>query len=326
MVENSTKKTEKKPHGILLIHGLMSSPVGMSSLNTYFEKKGYLVRSVLLPGHGTQPSNLLDVSYHDWLNMCRSSIKALREEVEHVTVIAFSAGTTLAIYLTLTEKNMGIDSLVLFAPALTLNNPLRPFIPFLYKLRNFSSKINWPILKQEDDYAKYQSLPINAVYQITTLMKLIDNIQYSINIPIYMVSSESDETVSHEKALQFFLKQKNPLNRGIIYTPNVRQFQKTHKNINSLTVRSSYYPEQNILDFSHTALAISPEHPHYGKQGDFFDFSHYAPKEHEKLKHKPLHYGAISRKNLKKHYIQRLSYNPDFDYLANDIDSFLKSL
>lgn len=306
-------------HGILLVHGLSSSPVAMASLQNYFGKQGYLTRSILLPGHGTRPGDLLDVTYQDWLEACRFGIKTLREDVEYVTVVGFSAGTAIATYLSLTENS--IDSLVLFAPAVSLKNPLIPLVPLLYSMRHYSSKANWPILQKETDYAKYQSLPINAVYQITTLINLINRLQKKLTIPIYLVSTADDETISHEKAVNFFLQQPHPLNRGIIYSRESQQ-----ENLSSLVYRQSCYSHENILDFSHVSLAIGPDHFHYGKNTDFADFTHY--RNSKKLKKKPSHIpvqrASISSKNLKNHYVQRLSFNPDFDYLIADIDRFLK--
>lgn len=309
-------------HGILLIHGMNSSPSGMSSLLSYYGERGYLVRSLLLPGHGTRPGDLLDVTYQDWLKACRFAIHSLKQEVEHVSVIAFSAGTALAIYLALTEKLM--DSLVIFSPALSLKTPFSSQLAAtLYPLRNLHQIFNWPILKQEKDYAKYQSMPLNAVYQITRVMKLIHRIQHPLTIPLYMISTTDDETISHQKAVDFFARQTHPFNRGIIYTnpPILGTPPSLHP---ALTLRNSYYPKQRILDFSHTALAIAPDHPHYGKNGDYADFIHYNEKQLQNIKKADLYYGSTSSKNLKKHAIQRLSYNPDFDFLAADIDVFLK--
>lgn len=316
------RPTSDARHGILLIHGMNSSPSGMSSLLSYYGERGYLVRSLLLPGHGTRPGDLLDVTYHDWLKACRFGIQSLKKEVEHVSVIAFSAGTALALYLALTETL--IDSLVICAPALSLKNPFSsPLAASLYPLRNLSPIFNWPILKEEKDYAKYQSMSLNPVYQITRVMKLIQQISHPLTIPLYMVSTTDDETISYHKAIHFFAKQTHPLNRGIIYT-NMDIPGKNHPTHPALILRNSYYPKQRILDFSHTALAISPDHPHYGKEGDYADFIHYNTKQLQNINKAELYYGSTSSQNLKKHAIQRLSYNPDFDFLAADIDAFLK--
>lgn len=307
----------EKSSGILLIHGLLSSPEGMSSLREYFEKQGYIVHSLLLPGHGTCPEDLQNVTYLDWLDACRKGIQILREKVSYVTVVAFSASTTMALYLALTENT--IDSLVLIAPALALTNPLCPIVPFLYSIRHWCTKINWPVIKKEDDWAKYQSIPINAIYQITQLMKQVNYLLKlkALSIPVYMVSTEDDETISHQKALKFFASQANPLNGGIIYA-----HQKPKNLPASLVYRTSVYPDEKILDFSHPALAISPAHPHYGRDGDYADFAHYS--EANINTNKDVYQGALSRQNLRKYYMKRLSYNPDFEYLTSGIAAFLQ--
>ena len=93
--------------------------------------------------------------------------------------------------------------------------------------------------------------------------------------------------------------------------------------------RTSCYPEHNILDFSHTCLAISPQHPHYGTDGQFNE-----PQACEVLwsrlweRHKtkkPFRLGALSRYNARHYRIQRLRYNPDFNSMMQLIDKFIST-
>ncbi len=53
--------------GILLIHGLTASPYMMEDLARFFHARCFLVRAILLPGHGTRPGDLLDIHYQDWI-------------------------------------------------------------------------------------------------------------------------------------------------------------------------------------------------------------------------------------------------------------------
>ncbi len=57
-----------KPYrrGILLTHGLTDSPYFMRHLANFFAEQGFLVLAILLPGHGTQPGDLLDVDWREW--------------------------------------------------------------------------------------------------------------------------------------------------------------------------------------------------------------------------------------------------------------------
>ncbi|MFA5372387.1 MAG: hypothetical protein WC298_10505, partial [Sideroxydans sp.] len=52
--------------GVLLTHGLSDSPYHMRHLAAFYQRNGFRVMAVLLPGHGTQPGDLLDVCWQVW--------------------------------------------------------------------------------------------------------------------------------------------------------------------------------------------------------------------------------------------------------------------
>ncbi|MEK9627804.1 MAG: hypothetical protein VW455_02155 [Nitrospinota bacterium] len=49
--------------GVLLIHGLTDSPFLMRDIGERFRENCFWVRSILLPGHGTLPGDLLHIDY-----------------------------------------------------------------------------------------------------------------------------------------------------------------------------------------------------------------------------------------------------------------------
>jgi predicted alpha/beta-fold hydrolase len=51
---------------VLLVHGLSDSPYSMRGLAETFLAQGYYVLALRMPGHGTVPAGLLDVSWEDW--------------------------------------------------------------------------------------------------------------------------------------------------------------------------------------------------------------------------------------------------------------------
>ena len=51
---------------VLLVHGLSDSPYSMRALAQTFVAQGYHVVALRLPGHGTVPAGLVDVSWEDW--------------------------------------------------------------------------------------------------------------------------------------------------------------------------------------------------------------------------------------------------------------------
>ena len=85
--------------GILLIHGLTDTPFLMRDVGRHFrERQCFRVRAILLPGHGTVPGDLLEVSYRDWIAAARYGIDSFAGEVDHLYIAGFSTGGTLAVY------------------------------------------------------------------------------------------------------------------------------------------------------------------------------------------------------------------------------------
>ena len=148
-------------NGILLIHGLLDSPFLLQGLYEHFKTQGYVVRSLLLPGHGTVPGDLLDVNLESWLQASEFAVKQFESEVENLYLLGFSTGASLALYHAYQGAN--IKGLILFAPALKFVNRLAALTRWLPG--------NWLRLAPETDFAKYQSIPNNAVYQVYRLSR-----------------------------------------------------------------------------------------------------------------------------------------------------------
>ena len=98
-----------------------------------------------------------------------------------------------------------------------------------------------------------------------------------------------------------------------------------------IIVRSSCYPNKHIVDFSHYAIPISSQNPHYGIHGDYYEASHI---EDNIKKKQFILYGEHSLLFMSFHNIlfklkwaryqyQRLSFNPDFPFLIEQIKQFI---
>ena len=109
-------------NGIVLTHDLLDSPYVLRELGMYFQKRCFLVYGLLLPDHGTQPGDLLDVDWETWVAAERMAVQDLATQVDNVYLGGHGAGGTLAILEA--SGNAGVDGLVLLAPLLdnTLNS------------------------------------------------------------------------------------------------------------------------------------------------------------------------------------------------------------
>ena len=63
--------------GILLVHGLGDSPWSFADIATSLAKEGILVRTVLLPGCGTKPADMMASTSDDWQRVVKEQADIL---------------------------------------------------------------------------------------------------------------------------------------------------------------------------------------------------------------------------------------------------------
>jgi pimeloyl-ACP methyl ester carboxylesterase len=83
--------------GMLLIHGLTDTPYLLHELGEHFAQRCFLVRSILLPGHGTVPGDLINVDYTEWVSATRYGVQELGEAADEIYLVGFSTGGALAL-------------------------------------------------------------------------------------------------------------------------------------------------------------------------------------------------------------------------------------
>jgi len=104
--------------GILLVHGLGDSPYFFRDVAQALCNEGIRVRTILLPGHGSKPGDMLSVSYEQWQNETNHHIRLFSREVENMYIGGFSTGanlTTIASF-SMAEK-YDVKGLIHFSPA-----------------------------------------------------------------------------------------------------------------------------------------------------------------------------------------------------------------
>lgn len=305
--------------GVLLIHGLLDCPFSVRDLGLALQKEGYWCSSVLLPGHGTTPADLLTVHFEDWLQVTRYGIENLSKKVKKLYILGFSTGAALGIYQALMDQR--VQGLVLLAPAIQIKAPVDALFTLQNFLKRFNRKLDWVQQRPETDYTKYRSLTYNAVSQVAQLTQLIKDAlpHYPLNCPMCMIVSDADETISSKMAMQFFEQYEKPQSRLLIYTAKDLRFDDKR-----ILTRQSAYPELNITNFSHVALPYSPENPHYGPNGD------YPPaKKGVNGAYDPItlqFFKTLYEFNLLDTPRGVLTYNPDFEFMSQRVIQFLKSL
>jgi hypothetical protein len=74
-------KADKPIGGVLLLHGLSDSPYSLRALGQRLYAEGYTVIWLRIPGHGTCPAALANVSSEDWFAAVRVAMRGLRDQL-----------------------------------------------------------------------------------------------------------------------------------------------------------------------------------------------------------------------------------------------------
>ncbi|HEX2548774.1 MAG TPA: alpha/beta fold hydrolase, partial [Gammaproteobacteria bacterium] len=184
--------------GILLIHGLFDSPLILQDLGKKLAENGYLVRAILLPGHGTRPGALLHVTYEEWLQAANYGIQSFKNTVNKVHILGFSLGGALAL------MQPTLASYTLLAPVFKIRSMFAGTSNTYRALHWAWKRAAWFHMDPQEtlDYAKYRSVPFNAVYQVYLLTKILRKIKPSA--PCFFAVTKNDMTVCSETAIRYF--------------------------------------------------------------------------------------------------------------------------
>lgn len=315
--------------GALLIHGLLDSPFVMRDIAAQLQAQGMLTRAILLPGHGTIPGSLLNVTYEDWLQAIRYGIASLAKEVEKIYLIGYSTGASLALLHVLQNPQDNIAGIVSIAPAIKINSKLDFIQGWLTHLPKCWQRTKWLRISEENDYAKYESIPFNAGYQVYRLAQALQNTSKKIVLrqPMLTVLAQDDGTVCSTATLRYLQKYASK-SKIILYTNK----DNTNKNPNIIT-RPANVTQWNIANSSHIALPIAADNSHYGINGDYIYASHVLKNLNEGSQYI---YGTrdnfqnrfanlLKKIGLKKQLQMRLTFNPDFEFLQQTITAFVKN-
>jgi esterase/lipase len=325
------QKGRDKPYkrGVLLTHGLTDSPYFMQHLAAFFQDNGFRVMAVLLPGHGTQPGDLLDVRWQEWAKAVAYGAECLAAEVDELYLAGFSAGAALSILHSLHDQQ--VRGLLLFSPALEI--PARAKHAHWHRWYSWLMPLaKWAHIRPDADIYKYESLTKNSVAQVHALCKTLGTQlqSHDLAIPVFAAASADDVTVHTSATLRFMARVRHSSSRLVLYSTATNK-PPTGIQTERLELVNSVVPDQNIVSSAHTAIVLPPDDPHYGAAGEYVNCAHYYEDDIDKYnacknRSEPVLQGEITRANLEAGILRRLMYNPNFSGLKTSMKRFLDSL
>ena len=152
----------------LLFHGLNDSTYVWADISKSLSARGFDVRAVLLPGHGSHPDQMLDISYKSWLKAARQHFQLWYQDQTPIYLGGFSLGGVIATVLAL--ENPDIAGLFLVSPA--YESKLKKWLRWSWIYARFEPYMFGGLII-EDNPIKYNSIPINSATQYYNTTKYL---------------------------------------------------------------------------------------------------------------------------------------------------------
>jgi alpha-beta hydrolase superfamily lysophospholipase len=197
----------------VLLHGLTDSPYSLRHVGEIYQRHGFAVVAVRMPGHGTVPAGLTRVKWEDWLAATRLAVRHARSLSPQgpLHVIGYSNGAALALHYSLdamtsesTDHHPLPDQLVLISPMVGITSFAR-FAGILGWPAIFPAfaKAGWLDILPEYNPFKYNSFPVNAARQSSQLVRAVQEHLLGLGRrelarmpPVLAFQSVADATVS----------------------------------------------------------------------------------------------------------------------------------
>ncbi|WP_250462060.1 alpha/beta fold hydrolase [Microbulbifer litoralis] len=251
----------KPKRGILLVHGLGDSPWSFHDVGQELAAQGFLVRTVLLPGHGTDPADMIEATAEQWQKVVYQQAHALASDVEgEVYLGGFSTGANLI--LDYAYQHPEVAGLVLFSPGFK-SMPFDWLAPLVSKVRPWIITPGEGIPTQTP--VRYLNVPTNGYAQFyRTSVAARKLLEQNYEKPVFMVVAEHDSVLNTDYLLDIFQDRfTHPKSRLIWYGDKPEQLTENKR----VLIREDHLPEHRISQFSHMGVLFSPENPLYGREG-----------------------------------------------------------
>ncbi|GAA2340115.1 alpha/beta fold hydrolase [Saccharopolyspora halophila] len=179
--------------GVLLCHGLTSTPQSMRPWAEHLAAAGYSVRLPLLPGHGTRWQDLNRTTWQDWYGAAEAAYEDLKSRYREVYVCGLSMGGTLA--LRLAQRHPDIAGLVVVNPSVLTLRRSAKLLPVLSKVVPSIAAIAGDIAKPGTEELAYDRLPLKAMASLQQLWRVVHRHLGAIEQPLLLIRSAVDNVV-----------------------------------------------------------------------------------------------------------------------------------
>jgi len=195
--------------GLLLLHGAGGGTAwDMKEFASVAHKRGYSIWLPSLPGYGTKPSDLIDVTLDDWLTEAREGAERLLKSCDTVAVVGHSVGGLLALVLAADGNN--VSRVIAWAAPWRINSVLLSLLPVLTKLpiaRKIIPKhvpVEVPSHIKNMGWVGYEWLPISLGFIILAAVKRLHASVNKVTCAAFIAQGTKDKVIHKSSAQDIF--------------------------------------------------------------------------------------------------------------------------
>ena len=199
--------------GVLVLHGFTGNPFSMRPLAQRLADVGYTVELPLLPGHGTEVADLLDVTFDDLAAAALDAYDDLARRCQRVAVVGLSFGGGLSALIG--EVRPTVAACVFINPMIQSPGPEieEGLAQLLEAGVETLDKLVEDIKKTDESELAYEAWPLRCLATLFQGLPPIKAALSSITAPSLLLSSRKDDTVSPENGTAIVESVSGPIER-----------------------------------------------------------------------------------------------------------------
>lgn len=183
---------EKKPLGVLLLHGFTGSLDTVRGLVPTVERLGLPYRMPVLRGHGTRYEDLAEVVAKDWYDDAEAALTDLLQEVDRVVVVGLSMGGLVTLNLAM-EHHDDLAGVVVIAPFLRCADPLAHLTPLLKLVAPYwASPNSFADAELAKACTNYPKFPTRTFSHLLNYANVIERRLPEVRVPVLVLHSRKD--------------------------------------------------------------------------------------------------------------------------------------
>ncbi len=205
---------------VFLIHGLGGTQYDLGSMHKRLKNAGFVTHSLTLPGHGTTPEDLANVTAEDWIEAVVAKYREIKDQHPKLHIMGMCMGALLAATLAQRERHAK-GQLVLLAPPVYIDGWATPWYrglrPLMYYVPGIGKSMK---IEEEDPFGikneqlraivkakfergenfHYRWVPLECIRQVDRLRGFVMKGAQDIRCPTLVVHAREDELTSLRSA------------------------------------------------------------------------------------------------------------------------------